>query len=53
MPENELPCVVGVTAWLYQPFESGGRDGVTVAVGEEVSTSNGKLMSCVVGPHHT
>ena len=28
-----------VTAWLYQPFESGARLGATVAVGEEVSTS--------------
>ena len=38
MPEKELPLMAPATGWLYQPFESGGRAGVTVAVGEESST---------------
>ena len=38
MPENAVPLTVAVSGWLYQPVESGGRDGATVAVGEEVST---------------
>src|SRR5579884_676111 len=42
MPENELALGAPVTGWLYQPLESGGRDGTTVAVGEGVST----LMYC-------
>ncbi len=38
MPENELPWNAKATGASYQPLESGGRDGVAVAVGEEVST---------------
>ena len=38
MPENELAVTAAMTGWLYQPPESGGRDGTAVAVGEEVST---------------
>ncbi|HJS94389.1 MAG TPA: hypothetical protein VJ741_09005 [Solirubrobacteraceae bacterium] len=38
MPENALAVGAPVTAPLYQPPESGGRDGTTVAVGEESST---------------
>src|ERR1700729_1356101 len=38
MPENAVPARVTVTGWLYQPFASGGRSGVAVAVGAETST---------------
>ena len=38
IPENELPWKLTLTGWLYQPFKSGGRARVAVAVGVEVST---------------
>ncbi len=38
MPENAAALTAPVTVWLYQPPESGGRAGATVAVGDEVST---------------
>jgi hypothetical protein len=38
MPENEDALTAAGTGWLYQPPESGGREGAAVAVGEEVST---------------
>ncbi len=38
IPEKELPLKEAVTGWLYQPFESGGRDRVAAMVGLEAST---------------
>lgn len=43
--EKELPPKDAVTGWLYQPFESGGRDSEPPTVGVEASTLRGKLMS--------
>ena len=34
MPEKALPWKDTATGWLYQPPESGGREGAAVAVGE-------------------
>jgi hypothetical protein len=46
IPENELPLNENATGWLYQPLESGGREGAADAVGEEVS----RLTGCVELP---
>jgi hypothetical protein len=35
--EKELPPKEAVTGWLYQPFESGGRDRAPPTVGVEAS----------------
>jgi hypothetical protein len=43
IPENALPERVTVTGWLYQPFTSGGRSGVALALGIEISMCSGKL----------
>ena len=37
IPEKELPLKEAVTGWLYQPFESGGRDRAPPTVGVEAS----------------
>ena len=50
MPEKELPLTVAATGWLYQPLESGGRDGVTETVGVEASYGNGLLVALAVLP---
>jgi hypothetical protein len=44
VPENETE-----SAWLYQPFESAGRDGAAVTVGAVVSTLI-VLLTVVVPP---
>jgi hypothetical protein len=43
IPEKELPPTPAATGWLYQPPESGGRDGAAETVGVEVSTLIGWL----------
>ena len=43
MPEKAVPAKLTETGWLYQPFASGGRSGVAVADGAEISTCSGKL----------
>ena len=49
MPEKALPLKETESGWLYQPFESGGRDGIADAVGFETSTRI--VYGCViVGP---
>ena len=53
MPENAVALTVAESGWLYQVVASGGRDGATVAVGEEVSTFRGKLIDSLDEPHHT
>jgi hypothetical protein len=51
IPEKELAVTAAVTAWLYQPFESGARAGVTEAVGVEISTLIGwVVVVCPDGP---
>ena len=48
--ENEAPVTEEATGWLYQPFESGGREGVTDIVGDEASYWNEALVPLTVLP---
>ena len=45
-----MPDAVKATGWLYQPFESGGRDNPTETVGLDASYSNGSLLALAVLP---
>jgi hypothetical protein len=44
-PENELPPAVTVTGWLYQPFESAGRDSPAETAGLDASYENATLVA--------
>jgi hypothetical protein len=50
MPANELPDTVALTGWVYQPFESGPRDGTTETVGLDASYWKGSLVALAVLP---
>jgi hypothetical protein len=50
MPEKALPARATVRGRLYQPFASGGRSGVAVAVGAETSIWSVKLSVETVPP---
>ena len=52
IPENELSVSEAATGWLYQPFASAEREGVTEMVGDEVSTCSVYCWLTVVGPAH-
>jgi hypothetical protein len=50
IPEKEQPLTEAMTGRVYQPLESGGRDGAADTVGLEASYLNFALVALAVFP---